>query len=661
MIWLCACLVDGALYRERRAQLTDDDGDHWTEAAGDCNDADNDVHPEAADVCNQTDDDCDGSVDEDMPTWFLDDDEDGFGDAMTAVATCDTPGGFVANDDDCDDENPTIHPGAPETCNGLDDDCDERVDSEDDDLEGGISLYTDDDQDGYGDDATERVGCAGDKDAVEVAGDCDDTTQSVHPGAEPEICEDGIDTNCDGTGLGCTGSAATADALFYGEASGDDAGLETAGGVDINGDGYDDLLIGARFNDDAAPDSGAAYVILGPVATGEQSLNTSWAKLTGASGDSAGRGIAFPGDIDSDGVQDIAVSAPLSDSTAIDAGTVYIVSASDLRAGISNLADLAWHQIHGKQNSEYCGVSIIAGGDENGDGVDDFWIGAPGRDPDVSDHDPEVGSVFLITGPLEPGTSSTAEHQAELYGTIDTGRDLGLALASEDYDGDGIADLAVGNKYHTHSGYQSGAVFVLAGPITGVLPVTFADAVILADSKEDSLGHSVAANGDLNGDGRAEVVAGAPEADATGKVFVFEGTLPLDAMAGSATATAHEIVQPATADVWRVGSSVAVDGDFTADGAPDVLIGASGAGALGQGAAFLVSRIDGGTVGLESTGGVTAIRLDGVNPNDGIGAEVTFTGHIESSHANGLLVASNVLDASVSDSGGVYLIFDIGI
>src|SRR6188768_3478853 len=112
MIWLFACLVDGALYRERLAELTDDDGDHWTEDAGDCNDAEPDVHPEATEICNSVDDDCDGSMDEDPPPSFLDYDKDRHGDALTAVETCDPPAGFVQTDDDCDDDDPAVHPGA---------------------------------------------------------------------------------------------------------------------------------------------------------------------------------------------------------------------------------------------------------------------------------------------------------------------------------------------------------------------------------------------------------------------------------------------------------------------------------------------------------------------------------------------------------------------
>ena len=107
----------------------DADGDDSSACAGDCDDGDPQIHPSAPERCNGIDDDCDGSVDEDLgggPSW-PDADGDAFGDPSGTRLAC-TGEGRAANDGDCDDGDPQIHPGAPERCNGIDDDCDDVID-----------------------------------------------------------------------------------------------------------------------------------------------------------------------------------------------------------------------------------------------------------------------------------------------------------------------------------------------------------------------------------------------------------------------------------------------------------------------------------------------------------------------------------------------------
>ncbi|MDX1913648.1 MAG: LamG-like jellyroll fold domain-containing protein [Saprospiraceae bacterium] len=125
--------------------FTDQDGDGFGNAANstqacfapdgyvsnaiDCNDGDGQVFPGATEICNELDDDCDGLVDEDAGTiWFADQDGDGFGDPVSSILSCVPPAAFVANSDDCDDNNSAIYPDADEIINGLDDDCNGIVD-----------------------------------------------------------------------------------------------------------------------------------------------------------------------------------------------------------------------------------------------------------------------------------------------------------------------------------------------------------------------------------------------------------------------------------------------------------------------------------------------------------------------------------------------------
>jgi hypothetical protein len=213
---------------------TDDDGhgdptkpteacllpDGYAALGDDCDDDETSVHPGSAELCGDgLDNDCDKAIDEagdDAPAqWWADDDGDGFGDpgAPFGTLSCENPGGQASNDDDCDDGDVSVHPGAAETWyDGTDSDC-----AGDDDF----------DQDADGVEA-ESWGL-----------DCDDTDPMVLPGA-PETCANGADDDCDGVADECSGIG-----WIYGDDLHDDAGTSVAGPGDVSGDGVPDLLIGA--------------------------------------------------------------------------------------------------------------------------------------------------------------------------------------------------------------------------------------------------------------------------------------------------------------------------------------------------------------------------------------------------------------------------------
>ncbi len=180
---------------------SDRDQDGFSVQDGDCDDYNNTVHPGAPEQCNGNDDDCDGEVDEDLPvgTYYVDADGDGYGVSSSTRVTCmAAPKGFAYLDGDCNDQNPEVHPGALEQCNGVDDDCDREVDETDADSDATTAgvWYADTDGDGFGDPDTATVSCYPPPGYVAEGSDCDDTSADTYPGAEEK--RDLKDNDCDG-------------------------------------------------------------------------------------------------------------------------------------------------------------------------------------------------------------------------------------------------------------------------------------------------------------------------------------------------------------------------------------------------------------------------------------------------------------------------------
>jgi hypothetical protein len=168
----------------------------------DCDDTNPAVHPGATEICNSIDDNCNGLTDDadpgitGQPTWYADADGDGYGNPSVHVLACNQPAGYVANNTDCDDTNSAEHPGATETCNGIDDNCNGLTDDADPGVTGQPTWYADTDGDGYGNPSVYVLACNQPTGYVSNNTDCDDTNSDVHPGVS-EICN-GIDDNCNG-------------------------------------------------------------------------------------------------------------------------------------------------------------------------------------------------------------------------------------------------------------------------------------------------------------------------------------------------------------------------------------------------------------------------------------------------------------------------------
>ncbi len=598
----------------------------YVPVSGDCDDSDPHANPDKAEVCgDEIDNDCDGSADEeDAPhllNWYTDADGDGYGSSTSSPRTqCAKVSGRVSNNLDCNDSSSSINPAATETWyDGVDGDCD-----------GGDDY--DADQDGY---RSSRYGGT----------DCDDSNALVNP-AMAEICGDGDDNDCDGKEDPCT-----IDTALYGEEAGDRAGEAVAGGGDINGDGYDDLVVGSSwYNGSLIEDVvavGAAYIAYGPI-SGAYNLSLSDAKIEGASGqDRLGSGLSIVGDVDNDGYDDLLVGAFGVDTGGAVAGAAYL-----FKGPLSGLmsADAATAVLVGELAGDRAG-SNVAGGDFSGDNKADLLIGAYNA-LGASDA-ASGGAAYLVLGTVT-GSVDLSFARTALLGE-QSGDWAGFSVANAgDVNADGVADILIGAPFlHPAGLYVGGAYVVFGPPSTGDVSLEDADRRYLGTTNGDRAGYSVAGAGDINGDGRSDILVGATNNDLgaaeAGAAYLISGS----ASSGLVSSALAVFLGERAGDY--AGSSVAGPGDINRDGRNDVVIGAARENYSGSdaGAAYIYLAPLSGSLSLTDAHG----KIVGAAADDYLGASISGAGDVNRDGYKDVIVGVPGEDTLGTNAGAAFMLF----
>ncbi|MEM9273392.1 MAG: hypothetical protein AAGA80_10590 [Cyanobacteria bacterium P01_F01_bin.143] len=477
----------------------------------------------------------------------------------------------------------------------------------------------------------------------------------------------------------------------------DESGASVSSAGDLNGDGINDILIGAKRGDPNGNNSGESYVIFGNKNLGNNdSLQLD--SLDGSNGfvingervgDQAGFGVSRAGDINNDGYEDLIIGARDADSNGnIDAGAAYVVFGGETIGSngsveLSELDGSDGFVVQGKDVGDRLGLAVSSAGDLNGDGIDDIVIGSQDIYAANSNY---LGEAYVIFGSENLGNNGNFNldnldgDQGFILKKTNAADSLSIfATDAGDINGDGIGDLIVGTEDSNPTIPGKSYVVFGSSDIGSTGLVNFADLdgsngfEINGARNNDRAGSSISSAGDIDGDGIDDLLVGARYGRANGNNFAGQtyvifgrrnlgrsGNFNLNQVNGN-----NGFVINGTDSGDLAGAAVSKADDFNGDGFDDLMIGAPAADPDEQNNAGRTYIVYGGAnvgsdgnLDLASLNRRTGLVVNAIAKGDSLGLAVSDLGDVNDDGIADVIIGSPGGDANnQTNSGKSYVLF----
>ena len=438
-------------------------------------------------------------------------------------------------------------------------------------------------------------------------------------------------------------------ATFIGEVEYDLSGRSLSGAGDVNGDGLDDILIGASVNDEGGENAGQVHLILGRT-TGwkrDTDLSLSDASFLGETeGDLLGKSISGVGDVNGDGYDDILIAAEAYDEESPDWIHAYLFFGrptgwrADMEMSMANASFTD------------CSDDVITGaGDVNGDGYDDILIGS------------ERYESYLVLG-RSTGWSKNMD-VSSLNGSIPLPSGESVS-GGGDVNGDGYDDILLGSVgYNTDRGYNVGRTLLILGRSSGwskdmdISP----DASFIGEANRDYSGSSVSIAGDVNGDGYDDILIGArlndEEKGSAGQTYLILGRGTRWRSGMDLSLSDASFLGEHNGD-WS-GYPVSRGSDLNNDGFDDIIIGArfNGEGGYRAGQTYIILGRASGWI-MDMRLACVDVSFIGEAASDQSGYDVSGAGDVNGDGFDDILIGAGYNDEGGLEAGQTYLISGYG-